>query len=305
MKYKHSTLKNLNKRKILPIYKIPKKFKLFNFKNSGGLRKKGYNKNSIAGKPLITIITVSLNSENTIQKTILSVLNQTYDNIEYIIIDGKSSDNTVKIIKHYENSIDLWISERDKGIFNAINKGIRVSTGDIIGILNSDDTLTKNALKLVKNYFKDDVDFLFGTVKKDRLLSGFNKKKIKWKFNVYPAHSSGFFISRKAQLKVGFYDERFKLHADYDLIYKLTSKLKLNGIAMKKADVTGIFNIKGRTDRESKMNYFYEEFMIRKSNQQNVFFIITILFLRVIHYLFFRIKIFTTISKLIQRKIDF
>ena len=87
----------------------------------------------------VSIITVSYNSVNTIERTIQSVISQTYDNIEYIIIDGCSTDNTQEIIRRYESHISYWVSEADGGIYDAMNKGIKHATGDIIGILNSDD----------------------------------------------------------------------------------------------------------------------------------------------------------------------
>ena len=305
----HSTLKNLKKNKPNYLYEYLLDFdksKNFEYKNSGGLRTKGVFKSFIPNKPLISIITVSLNSEYTIEKTIQSVLKQNYDNIEYIVVDGNSNDRTLEIIKKYEGSIDLWISEKDSGIFNAINKGITVCSGDIIGILNSDDLLTENALSLVKKYFENDkIDFIFGSVEKERLLSGFNKEKINWKFNVYPAHSSGFFVKKNCHIKAGLYDEKFKLHADYDLIYRMTCNLKLNGIAMKRSDITGIFNIKGRSSEEEKINYFYEEYKIRKKNKQNLIFISLLIVFKYIYFILFKIKILRKLFKFIQKKINF
>ncbi len=95
-------------------------------------------------KPLITIITVVYNSENLIEKTILSVLNQTYQNIEYIIIDGNSKDKTVEIIKKYESKLAYWKSEPDNGLYDAMNKGLAKATGDYICFLNSGDQLYSN-----------------------------------------------------------------------------------------------------------------------------------------------------------------
>ena len=94
----------------------------------------------------ISIITVCYNSAATLEKTILSVANQTYSNIEYIIVDGNSKDETVDIIKKQEDKITKWISEPDKGLYDAMNKGISMATGDIIGILNSDDTFFSNEI---------------------------------------------------------------------------------------------------------------------------------------------------------------
>ena len=87
----------------------------------------------------ISVITVCLNSEKTIERTIKSLIDQTHDNIEYIVIDGNSKDNTVNIIKSYSNYIDYFISEKDRGLYSALNKGIKASTGDIISILHSND----------------------------------------------------------------------------------------------------------------------------------------------------------------------
>ena len=185
MENSFSTIKNLTKIK-QPYFDKNINVQYSKYLNCGGLRTLGHFKKNLNDKPLISIITTSLNSSKTIEKTILSVLNQTYDNVEFIIIDGNSSDGTINIIKKYEKFIDFWVSEKDDGIFDGMNKGIKFSSGDIIGILNSDDEYTKDALQLTKKYFEKKIDYLFGSVKKDRLLSGFNKKKIKWKFNIYP-----------------------------------------------------------------------------------------------------------------------
>ena len=110
---------------------------------------------SVAKKnPKISIITVVKNNEKFIEKNILSVINQTYKNYEHIIVDGNSSDGTLKIINKYRNKISKIISEKDDGLYDAMNKGIKNATGDIISILNSDDYYYENALNIVKKYFK-------------------------------------------------------------------------------------------------------------------------------------------------------
>ena len=104
-------------------------------------------------KPLVSIITVSYNSEKTISKTIESVINQTYKNIEFIIIDGKSTDKTLEIIKLYKKNISKIICEKDDGIYYAFNKGLKLYSGDLIGFVNSDDVLMPNALEILVKYY--------------------------------------------------------------------------------------------------------------------------------------------------------
>ncbi len=100
-------------------------------------------------KPLVSIITVCLNSEKTIEQTIQSVVNQSYDNIEYIIVDGLSTDGTLTIVDKYRRNISALISEKDNGLYDAMNKGIEIATGELIGILNSDDYYLHDTVKIV------------------------------------------------------------------------------------------------------------------------------------------------------------
>ena len=137
-------------------------------KKEGGLRTKGYGKSSFnlestvnqkAEKseylPLVTIITVVYNNDLYLEETIKSVLSQSYDNIEYIIVDGGSTDGTLEIIRQYEASIDYWLSESDRGLYDAMNKGIALAKGEIIGILNSDDLYFPDTVAtVVKQYQK-------------------------------------------------------------------------------------------------------------------------------------------------------
>jgi len=224
----------------------------------------------------ISIITVSLNSEKYIERCIKSVKNQNYpkNKIEHIIIDGSSKDNTLNIIKKYKKNLFFFESKKDNGIYHAMNKGIKKSTGNIIGILNSDDYYYKNTFKTVNNYFSNNnIDFLFGSVNHKRIYHGFYPEKIWYKLNIYPSHSVSFFIKKKSQLKIGLYDQKFKFSADRDLIYRL-SKSQMLGIATKKAEVFGKFAIDGIS---SRLNYFkytvLEEAKIRYKNSQNIFYI--------------------------------
>ena len=123
-------------------------------KITGGKRRRGIFKNNKKNEPLISVIMVCLNSQKYLAKSINSVLKQSYKNFELIIIDGGSTDDTLKILKKNNNKIDFWISEKDKSHFDAMNKGIKLSRGSIISILNSDDVYYINALKTAAKYFK-------------------------------------------------------------------------------------------------------------------------------------------------------
>ena len=169
----------------------------------------------------ISIITVTKNSEKFLPQNILSVKSQKYKNFEHIIVDGNSKDKTIKIINSHKKSVKLIKNKKDKGLYHAMNVGIKRSSGDIIGILNSDDIYFRNTLKIVNKYFNkyDDLDFLFGSVYKHKLLHGYNPNIINWSFGFYTTHSVGFFIKKKSQFKVGLYDIKYNYSADYDLFF--------------------------------------------------------------------------------------
>lgn len=176
----------------------------------------------------ISIITVCYNSETTIEDTLKSVLKQKYDNYEYLIIDGKSSDNTLKIVKSYEKKFKgkmKIVSEKDKGLYDAMNKGIDLATGDVIGIINSDDVLlNENVFNMIVDNYTDDTDVLYGNViycdetltnpVRD-YISG-NKKNNAW----CPAHPT-MYIRKEVFNKIGNYNLKYKITADYDFMVRL------------------------------------------------------------------------------------
>ena len=235
-------------------------------------------------KKKISIITVTKNSEKYLEKNILSVFNQKYKNYEHIIIDGKSTDKTIEIINKHKKKIKYFISEKDKGLYDAMNKGIKKSTGDIIGILNSDDIYFNQTLEIVNRYFNkyQKLDFLFGSVYKHKLLHGYHPKKIKWTFGFYSTHSIGFFIKKKAQKKVGFYNIKYKYSADYDLFYRLIVNKKMNGMATKKSEVFGRFRRGGLSSRIRYIDFLKETTQIRLDNKQNFFIVYLIFFVRLL-----------------------
>ena len=234
--------------------------------------------------PKISIITVVKNNAKDLENCILSVLNQNYKNFEHIIIDGKSTDGTIDIIKKYNSKIYNWVSEEDHGLYDAMNKGINLATGDIIGILNSDDIFYENALYYVKEYFEkySNIDFLFGTVEKYKLLFGYNPKKIYWSFGFYTTHSVGFFIKRKSQKKLGYYNQKYKYSADYDLFYRMIIKLKMVGMASKKNEIFGKFNRGGLSSKIKFIDYLKENNQIRLDNGQNIIIVYLIFFIRLL-----------------------
>ena len=193
---------------------------------NGGIRTKGITKKSQNNKPLITVITVVYNGEKTLEETIKSVINQTYDNIEYIIIDGNSSDGTLDIIKKYEDKIDYWQSEPDKGIYDAMNKGIELAQRDYVALLNADDWYEPDTcLTIANEILKNKADVYHG------VLRFVNKNGDVLKIEGYTinllahgmiAHPTCF-ISRDIYKTVK-YNINYKSAADYDLINYLAHK---------------------------------------------------------------------------------
>ena len=230
----------------------------------------------------ISIITVTKNSEKFLEECILSVNNQSYKNYEHLIIDGNSTDNTVNLIKKHESKIKYWISESDNGLYDAMNKGINRCSGDIIGILNSDDIYFEQTLKIVNDYFNSskNLDFLFGSVYKHKLLHGYNPNKIRWSFGFYTSHSVGFFIKKESQLKVGLYNLKYKYSSDYDLFYRMIIKFKMKGIATTKNEIFGKFRRGGISSGLSYLEYLKENTKIRIDNGQNIIFVYIIFLLR-------------------------
>ena len=185
----------------------------------------------------ISIITVTYNSAATLEETILSVINQTYTNIEYIIVDGKSTDSTLSIIEKYKSRISKFISEKDNGIYDALNKGIQMASGDVIGILHSDDFYTSNAViqNIATRFEKEKCDALYGDllyVSKDNT----NKIIRKWRageltsnsflFGWMPPHPT-FFVKKEVYEKHKAFNLDFKTSADYELMLRLLYKHKI------------------------------------------------------------------------------
>ena len=238
----------------------------------GGLRIKNIIKTDIKEEPLITIITVTLNSEKYLEECLESLHSQNYNNYEHVVIDGGSTDGTLEIIKKNDHRIDYWISKKDNGIYDAFNIGMDLARGKYIGFLNSDDVYASEALNILLRYIKryPEKDFFFGAVKKHwGVLYGYKPLKIYWSWGFYSSHSTGFFIKSSSAKKVGYYNLKYKYSADYDYFYRMIVKHKLKGMGTKKNELFGIFRRGGYSSRVNFVSHFFEEIQIRIDNGQN------------------------------------
>jgi glycosyltransferase involved in cell wall biosynthesis len=188
-----------------------------NRQGEGGLRIKGYFKKSLDNKPSISIITVVYNGEKYLEETIKSVITQTYNNVEYIIIDGGSTDGTLDIIKKYEKYIDYWVSEKDHGIYDAMNKGIKVAIGNGLLFLNAGDYFVGSVLNenikipcLLPVKYKD----YFGKLKDFKIRD--------YRYALPNCHQGILFENKRI-----LYDIQYKIAADYDFYIKHNYKNNL------------------------------------------------------------------------------
>ena len=190
----------------------------------------------------ISIITATYNSAATLPDTFESILRQAYTDYEYIVVDGASKDRTVDIIREYESQFDgrlKWISELDKGIYDAMNKGIEMATGDIVGILNSDDFFTSNdVLKRVAEEFESNstLDAIYGDIhfvkdedltKCTRYYSSAYFRPSMLRFGFMPAHPS-FYVRKSVYQKYGLYDLQFRTSSDFEMMVRLFGRNKIN-----------------------------------------------------------------------------
>lgn len=199
----------------------------------------------------ISIITATYNSAETVRNTFDSVLNQTYKDIEYIVVDGLSKDNTVEIIKEYAEIFEgkmRYISEKDRGLYDAMNKGLAMATGDIVGILNSDDFYTSNnILEIVANNFEEgEIDAVYGDIhfvnsndltKCVRYYSSAIFSRRLMRFGFMPAHPS-FYCKREVYEKYGTFNTKYKIAADFDSLFRFIYIKKIRTRYIKRDFVT-------------------------------------------------------------------
>lgn len=241
-----------------------------NRKGEGGLRTKGYFKKSYKDKPLISIVTVVYNGEKYLEETILSVINQTYDNVEYIIIDGGSTDGTLDIIRKYEERIDYWVSERDNGIYDAMNKGIDVTNGDWIYFINLGDKLLYIPISKLK---QNNIDVLSGRV----VLVGHRQNELflpqlNWKFRIKNLlHHQGTFYKKNL---INHYSLEYKVFSDFDLNLSLFNQNKsifLTDEIIASHEMDGLSHNK---------KYFNENFHIIRKHSGNLYVLLSFLYFK-------------------------
>lgn len=226
----------------------------------------------------ISIITVVWNNKDTIKDAIESVLTQTYKDIEYIIVDGASSDGTVEVVQSYGDKITKFVSEPDNGLYDAMNKGINLATGDVVGILNSDDFYVDKYVieKVVKIFEEKKVDSLFADlvyVKPDALHktvrhydSGHFSPE-KFAYGWMPAHPT-FFVKRSAYEKYGLFKTDYKIAADYELLVRFLYKHKLTYFYLQEVIIK--MRMGGMSTSGLKSNWILNQEIIRACKENGI-----------------------------------
>jgi len=228
----------------------------------------------------ISIITVCYNSEKYIKYAIESVINQTYPNIEYIIVDGASKDKTVDIIKSYGNKITKFISEPDKGIYDAMNKGIKMATGDVVAILNSDDFyINNNVISSVINELESkQTDCLFADLiyvdehDTDKQIRYWKSKPFVPNSFIkgwHPAHPT-FIVKNEVYRKLGYFSLKYKLAADFELMLRFLEKHQISSCYFPQAIIK--MRLGGATNKNLKniLNQNIECYNAFKENDLSV-----------------------------------
>ena len=224
----------------------------------------------------ISLITISFNSQSTIQNTFESVQIQKFKELEYVLVDGGSSDNTIKVADHYPQ-ITKIISEPDKGIYDALNKGIKNSTGDIIGFLNSDDIFyNENSLKVISEAFDENTDCVFGDLiytdseqNIKRVWKGSDFRKGSFKKGWMPAHPT-FYCRRSVYEKYGLYNDSYKIAGDFELMLRFFEKHNIKSKYIPHTLVNMKVGGASNSGIKSKIDILKEEFRAFEKNEINI-----------------------------------
>lgn len=267
-------------------------------KGEGGLRTKGFFKKSYDSKPLVSIITAVYNGEKHLEETIQSIVNQTYANMEYIVIDGGSTDRTLEIIKKYDDKIDYWVSEKDQGISDAFNKGVRLAQGQYVNFQgDGDGFIASDSLEKVFQDIHSDQDvFVSAKIKRIDVLGNeifvskqskyFNKRSLLFRMSM---PHQGLFTHIRYFKKYGLFDTKNTFSMDYEHLlrsYNEFPKVVLRDVVVAQWRADGLGN--GRT-----LEIFKEYDKIKRDNK-----VANILVLKYIKYwIFFK----HYIKKIIQK----
>lgn len=235
----------------------------------------------------ISIVTVCYNSEHTLRDTFESVLRQTYHNYEYIIVDGMSRDNTLNIIKEYKSKFKAvgvtfkYVSEKDNGLYDAMNKGIRMASGDLIGIINSDDILhddnvffriSKCNLRKFDGVYSDLIMYDEALAK---IRTVFIAKSGNYRFGWYPPHPT-LYLKKDVYDRYGYYNQEFKIAADYDFMVRILK----NNVKLKYINKTNVTMREGGASTGSIKKYWIankEIYTILKKNKVKFPLIVTVI----------------------------
>ncbi len=242
------------------------------------------NSAKVLALPLVSIVTPSFNQGQFLEETILSVLQQEYQNVEYIIIDGGSTDNSLEVIKRYEHRLAYWVSEKDCGQADAINKGFQRSTGQIVGWLNSDDLLYPAAIKDVVNEFQrnSDLELIYGDVdygpSTDAILRKISGNTVVFKNMMrslqVPIPQQGSLWKRSVLNKIGHLNPRWHVVLDRDFFIRAASECKLLYLPM----TLGLFRDHNLSKSSSQQTHWlaelpamYDEFFTRKHLPREIY----------------------------------
>jgi len=226
----------------------------------------------------ISIITVVWNNKDTIKDAIDSVLNQTYHDIEYIIIDGASIDGTVEVVQNYGDKIDKFVSEPDNGLYDAMNKGIKLATGDVIGILNSDDIyIDKFVIENIVRVFKEkEVDSVFADLvyvrpeDLNKVVRHYDSSQFspnKFAYGWMPAHPT-FFVKRCAYEKYGLFKTDYKIAADYELLVRFLYKHRLTYFYLQEVIIK--MRMGGMSTSGLKSNWILNQEIVRACKENDI-----------------------------------
>ncbi|MFT3980960.1 MAG: glycosyltransferase family 2 protein [Ferruginibacter sp.] len=238
-------------------------------------------------KPKVSIITVTYNSATYLQDCINSIKKQLYPNIEYLVIDGKSTDHTMHIVRQNSDVVDFFVSETDRGMYDAINKGLQIATGDIIGILNSDDILdNENVISsIVDTFEREQVDSVYGDLefvdrydinKVMRIWKGQPYRRDRFKYGWMPAHPT-FYIKRSLIEKFGGYETHFFSAADYEFMCRYLFLHRISSCYIPKLMVRMRVGGQSNATLKQRLRANRRDFLAMKKNRIPFSFVVSIL----------------------------